>query len=441
MRIVPIITALLVAGLLYGIVIERERLLQFARDLSPTAAAPSPEMATDVTEEEPPAEEAAAEPQAPAEGAVGVIAMRSAAQEIDSAVVLRGETQPDRQVDVLAEVSGKVISTPLRKGAFVDEGQTLCELDPGTTLASLAEAEARLSEAQAQIPEVEARVPEAEARLEEAKARLEEARINANAAAKLSEGGFASDTRVANTEAAVRSAEAGVSSAEAGLKAARSGMQGVEAAIESAEAAMARAQTQIDHLTITAPFAGVLETDTAELGTLMQSQGGNALCATILQLDPLKLVAFVPETQVGRIEVGATAGARLTEGGDISGKVTFLSRSADMMTRTFRVEITVPNPDLRLRSGQTAEIAIQADGAMAHLIPSSALTLDDQGTLGVRTVDDDSLARFMPVTLMRDTRDGVWVTGLPDSVNVITVGQEYVTDGVAVAPSYEDVIQ
>lgn len=434
MRIVPIITALLVAAVLYGVVIERERLLQFARDLSPvdTPASEAPEPLSDEAQEV-----------AEDDGRVAVMAMRSAAREVDSAVILRGETQAARQVDVEAETTGKVNSAPLRKGAFVEEGQIMCELDPGTRAASLEEARARLQEAKARIPETEARVPEAQARLEEARARLEEAQINANAAQKLSEGGFASETRVANTAAAVRSAEAGVSSAQAGLKAARAGMEGVQAGIQSAEAALARARTEVENLTIRAPFAGLLETDTAELGALLQGggPGGAALCATIIELDPIKLVGFVPETQVGRIEAGAQAQARLTGGGQVQGKVTFLSRSADALTRTFRVEIEVPNPDMKLRSGETAEIAISAEGAFAHLLPQSALTLDDEGTLGVRTVDAESRTKFVPVSILRDTREGAWVTGLPDEVNVITVGQEYVTDGVPVAPSYEDVIQ
>ena len=146
-----------------------------------------------------------------------------------------------------------------------------------------------------------------------------------------------------------------------------------------------------------------------------------------------EFVGFFDHRAIGPIGLG--------QGGEIAGKVTFLSRDADPTTRTFRVEITVDNGDLALRSGQTAEIAIQADGAMAHLLPSSVLTLDDEGTLGVRTVAEDDTALFMPVQVLRDTRDGIWVTGLPDSAKVITVGQEYVTDGVPVAPSYEDVIQ
>ncbi len=438
MRLIPILTALIVAVVLYAVVIERDRLMEFTRALSPAASADAPET-QDTSEPEEEGSETAV--QLPVEGVVAVMAMRSTAQEVDSAVVLRGETQALREVDVQAESSGKVTSPPLRKGAFVEQGQVLCELDPGTSLANLAEAEGMLSEARARIPETEARIPEAEARVEEARARLQEAEINQNAATKLSAGGFASDTRVAGAQAGTRSAEAAVSSAEAGLRAAESGMQGVDAAIQSAEAAVARAQTEIDRLTIRAPFSGLLETDTAELGSLMQAQGGSALCATIIQLDPIKLVGFVPELGVSRVEVGAPAGARLTEGGDITGRVTFLSRSADPVTRTFRVEVTVPNPDLSLRAGQTAEIAIEADGALAHLVPQSALTLNDDGALGVRAVDNDGLAEFMPVEVLRDTTDGVLLTGLPEQVNIITVGQEYVTDGVPVAPSYEDVIQ
>ena len=75
---------------------------------------------------------------------------------------------------------------------------------------------------------------------------------------------------------------------------------------------------------------------------------GGDPCATILQLDPIKLVGFVPEADVGRVTVGAPAGARLVEGGTVSGKVTFVSRSADETTRTFRVEIEVPNADLAI---------------------------------------------------------------------------------------------
>ncbi|MEC3862990.1 efflux RND transporter periplasmic adaptor subunit [Mesobacterium sp. TK19101] len=440
MRFVPFITALIVSAVLFGLVMERDRLFQAARDLSPVSEPATPETPAEAA---PAATETAqAAPDALPEGTVAVIAKRSVAQEIDSAVVLRGATEATRKVDVQAQTSGIVISEPLRRGALVTKDQVLCQIDPGTRDATLSETEAKLAEAIARRPEVEARIPEARARVAQARAQLDEALINANAATKLQEGGFASDTRVLSTQAAVRSAEAALSSAEAGVKSAQSGLDTLAASIQSAEAAVARARTDIDYLTITAPFAGLLENDTAELGSLLQSGGqGGASCAQILQIDPIKVVGYVPETEVGRIEVGARAGARLTDGRTVTGTVSFLSRSADPLTRTFRVEMTVANTDLSIREGQTAEIGIASDGVNAHLLPASSLTLNDEGTLGVRTIDADSKALFVPVTLIRDTRDGVWVTGLADTVDVITVGQEYVTDGVAVAPSFEEVIQ
>ena len=402
MRPFSIIVSLLVAAALYLMTFERPALLAFADAVAPDAAT-GPDAA------------------APATGTVSVVALKSTARTIDSAVLVRGQTEAARAVDVSAETAGRIVSRPLRKGSFVTAGQTLCELDPGTRDAMVAEAEARRSEARA-------RGPEAEARLAEAEARLAEAQINDNAASTLSDRGFASQTRVAATAAAVSSARAAVQAAKSGLEAAGSGVQ-------AADAAVAAARREVDKLTIAAPFDGLLETDTAELGELMST---GAHCATVIQLDPIKLVGFVPETEVDKVRVGAGAQARLATGATVQGRVTFLSRAADDATRTFRTEVEVPNADLAIRDGQTAEIVIRSDGRAAHLLPQSALTLDDDGTLGVRLVGAGDVAQFAPVTPLRDTVDGIWVAGLPDTASVIVVGQEYVVDGVPLAPTWRD---
>lgn len=411
MRLVPILAAILVSALIYVFIFQRDALTG-----DQTAEA-------DAGQETAGSQDAEGGTVADSD-VIGVVAVRSVASAIDSAVVLRGQTEADREVDLRAETSGQVISDPLRKGAFVDEGQLLCRLDPAARDATLSEARARLQEAKS-------RIPEAQARVDEALARLEEARINDNAASRLSEGGFASETRVAATKAAVSSAMAGVETARSGLEATQSGIQ-------SAEAAVAAAENEIKRLSIVAPFSGLLESDTAELGSLLQP---GELCATVVQLDPVMLVGFVPETEVNRVKLGARAGGRLADGVEIAGEVTFLSRAADEETRTFRVEIEVPNPELTLRDGQTAEIIIAADGTNAHLLPQSALTLNDEGLLGVRIVTDASTAEFVPVTLLRDTVNGVWLAGLPDTANVIIIGQEFVTDDVRVAPTFQELGQ
>lgn len=412
MKFVSGITAILVSATLYLVVFERDRLIEFAQT-SPFATDVETDTVSDVADVD--------EPVAETQAGVGVVAFRSSAQVIDSAVIMRGRTEAARQVTVAAEISGLVISEPLRKGAFVNAGEQLCQLDPGTRQASLDEARARLAEA-------EGRVPEARASVAEATARVREAEINLNAAQRLSQDGFASETRLVSAQAAMETAQAG-------LQRANSSIVSAQAGIEAAKARVAAAETEISRLSIKAPFAGLLETDTAELGTLMQP--GSA-CATVIQLNPIKLVGFVPESDVGKVHLDAMAGGRLTTGQQIRGEVTFLSRSADELTRTFRVEVTVPNDDLAISDGQTAEIIVAADGRTAHLVAQSTLTLDDEGVLGVRTIGDDNIAEFMPVTVLRDTADGVWVTDLPEQVDIITIGQEFVTDGVRVAPTFRE---
>lgn len=401
MRIMPLLSAVTVSAALYALVFERDALLAYAQ------VEPNTQDSEDAND---------------APNPVSVVALASVAKTVDNAVVLRGRTEAARQVTVASETSGQVISEPIRKGAFVDVGDLMCQLDPGTRASQMAEANARLTEAQGGTPQAQADVAEAAARVREAE-------INLNVAQALSQDGFASETRRISAEAALEAANAG-------LQRAATGITSAEAGIEAAQAGVAAAEREIERLNITAPFSGLLESDTAELGTLMQA---GSPCATIIQLDPIKLVGFVPEANVSQIDVGSMAGARLSTGGDVAGEVTFLSRSADPLTRTFRVEVRVPNPDLAIRDGQTAEILIQSDGRTAHLIPASSLTLDNDGNIGIRAVDADNIARFMPVGVLRDTIDGMWVTGLPDLVNVIVVGQEYVIDGVPVVPTFQEV--
>ncbi|MEM7242614.1 MAG: efflux RND transporter periplasmic adaptor subunit [Pseudomonadota bacterium] len=308
---------------------------------------------------------------------ISVLAMRSAAQEVTSGIILRGETSASKTIAVKAETQGAVISQPLRKGAFVAKDQLLCELEIGTKSADVAEAKARLAEAEA----------------------------NNQASANLVKKGFASETTAISREAA----------------------------LESAMANLERAEKALADTKIVAPFDGFLETDTAELGDFLQP---GALCATVLSLDPIKLTGFATEVQVSRIQKGASAGARLIDGREIFGNVTFVSRSSDPITRTFLVEVEVNNNDLTIRDGSSADIFIALSGAKGHLIPQSSLTLNDTGTLGVR-VAEDGVAHFKPVTIIRDDKDGMWVEGLGDTADVIVLGQEYVTDGTEINVTFE----
>lgn len=304
-----------------------------------------------------------------------VVVAHSQARAVESGVIMRGRTEAARRVLVRAETTGLVTSEPLRRGTSVEAGDALCTLDPGTRPAQLAETEARLLEAEA----------------------------NERASARLAERGFAAETTAISNRAALQAAQAQVDQARA----------------------------EIERLTLHAPFVGILEEDTAELGTLLQPGSD---CATVIATDPIKLIGFVPEQTVGRISVGAPAAARLLDGTRLAGTVIFVARSADPQTRTFRVEAEAPNPGGAVREGLTAEIMVAVKGVRGHLLPQSALTLNDDGQLGVRAVEDD-LARFHPVSVIRDESRGVWVSGLPETLDVIVLGQDFVVDGEQVEAS------
>ncbi|UWP90031.1 efflux RND transporter periplasmic adaptor subunit [Aliiroseovarius crassostreae] len=411
MRVFPVIAAIAVVTVLYLVIFQRTSLKE-AMGIAPQQVAGQ-------------VEESAPSSSSPAGGniakGVSVIAVETIARDIESAVVVRGRTEASRRVQIRAETSGQVISERANKGSTVAQDDILCQLDPGTREASLAEARARLAEARA-------RAPEAAAGVSEAQARLDEALINLNAAEKLSQDGFASDTRVANARVQVEAAKAGVIAAQSGAIRSAS-------AIQSAEAASAAAQHELDRTVIRAPFGGLLETDTAELGALLQP--GSA-CASIIQLNPIRLVGFVPELMVDIVDLGSPATARLANGEEISGVVTYVADSSDPETRTFRVEIEAENGEKQLREGRTVEISIAAPGRQAHLLPQSALTLDDDGHLGVRIVTDAGRAGFARVEMLRDSPEGVWVTGLGDHATVIVSGQHYVTDDVLLDVTLQD---
>ncbi|MEL7464596.1 MAG: efflux RND transporter periplasmic adaptor subunit [Pseudomonadota bacterium] len=301
--------------------------------------------------------------------AISVVAFDSVARPFADTLVLRGRTEADRRVDVRSEIAGLIASEPLRKGALVEKGDVLCQIAEGDRVAEMAEARAFLREAE----------------------------VNAEAAEQLVQKGFTSET-TKNTRMA---------------------------ALEASRARVLRAEINMARLTIRAPFSGILESDTAELGSLLQN---GSTCASLIALDPIKLVAFAPERSVDELAVGAEVAANLITGREVTGMISFVARSADRDTRTYLVEAETPNPDLSIRDGMTAEIDVSLTARDAHLAPQNALTLNDAGALGVRVVEN-GVAKFYPVEILKDVNIGAWIAGLPEQAQIIVVGQEFVTDG------------
>ena len=305
----------------------------------------------------------------------------SSSKEQNQMVTLRGRTQNKRTVVVRAQVGGKVESAPFERGDLVEEGQPLCVLEK----------------------------TEYEAELKEALDRLLEAELVYEGRKKLESQNFNSEAEIAAAKAVVTSARRHV--------------------IDS--------QLQLQRSVISAPFDGYVEVTSAFEGDLL-SRGEP--CVTLLDLDPMKILAQVQEDTIHQLNLGQPAVAELPSGEEITGEISFLGRDAEMSTRTFTLEITVPNPDYTIRSGLTANIKVPVRSMRAHKINASQFGLDDFGQLGIHVVDQQSTVRFYPVTIVREEADGVWVAGLPDEITLITVGHRFVSHGEPVKVVYESEI-
>ena len=177
---------------------------------------------------------------------------------------------------------------------------------------------------------------------------------------------------------------------------------------------------------VKAPFDGYLETFSVKEGDYLNT---GAVCATIIDPDPMRLIGEVSEKEINFVKVGAKAEAELISGKKVEGVVSFVSTSANKGTRTFRVEIDVKNSDRSIRDGVSAQIAIEGDTILAHKISPSILMLGDAGELGIRTVNEDDQVEFKEIEILEDSIEGIWITGLPKKTRIITIGQEYVFQG------------
>ncbi len=259
---------------------------------------------------------------------------------------------------------------PVAKGAEVAKRTVLCKLEAGARQASL----------------------------HEAAAAVERAELNYAASEKLHKRGHTGRLKVVE----------------------------YKANLDAAKAAREKAELDMRRTEIRAPFKGIVEAQPAKVGDYLMV---GETCAKLVALDPLIVVGHVSEREVGKLEPFMTGTAALVTGQTVTGRLRYIAPAADPKTRTFRIEIEVANPDNRLRDGVTADIRIPLSSETAHKFSPAILVLDDRGRIGVRLVEAGGKVRFRPVRILADDENGVWVAGLPETVTVITTGQDYVTDG------------
>jgi len=301
------------------------------------------------------------------------------AEPRNQSVVLRGRTEAKRIVDATAEISGQVVRRSVERGEQVSRGQLLCEIA----------------------------IDDRAMAVEEAQAALNKAEIEHQGSLKLAAQGLLSEVAIA-------------------ASAARQ---------EAAKAQLERQTLNLARTQITAPFDGVVEDFHLAEGDY--AMPGDA-CATVIDLDPMLVTAQVTEEQVEHLRLGSTVQGSTRMGRSLEGELSFIGNQSDPVTRTYAVEITVDNQDYHLRSGLTVSLRVMLDEIQAHYITPSLLTLDAQGDMGVRLIDTGNRVVFSAIEIVEDGPYGMWVSGLPDSAALITVGQEYVTVGTTVDPVYVD---
>ena len=298
-----------------------------------------------------------------------------AAEPVTREIALSGRTEAMRSVEVVAETSGRVVALPALKGATVEAGAVLARLDPRDKKAVVAQAQAE----------------------------LDQRSIENNAAERLGQKGFQAETRVAEAKAS----------------------------LEGARAALERARLDLANTEIKAPIGGYVERLPIEVGSYV---GEGAPAARIVRLRPLKVVADLPEARALDVEVGGAARVRFPDGGETVGRVTFIGREANEATRTFSVEVEVANEGGRVPAGVSAAVNLDVGEVKAQRLSVALLSLDDEGAIGVKTVDANDRVAFMPVEIVKGGAEEVWVTGLPDPVRLITVGAGFVAPGQRVVP-------
>jgi multidrug efflux system membrane fusion protein len=309
------------------------------------------------------------------EGLQRVQVMPSQAVSRTREIKVAGRTVASRQITIRSETESAVSSLVVPRGTSVRKG------DPLITLATEDRA----------------------ARVTKAKALVAKRELEFRAAENLSKKSFTSEVSLANAKAE----------------------------LESSRAELTAAELELNRITIRAPFDGVFNMNHVEVGDYLRV--GDDV-AEMVDLDPVLVIAELAESAIGHIRTGTTASAKLITGEVVQGPVTYVSTVATPETRTFLVEVSVPNPDSALIDGLTATLNLPAQTMLAHSVPPAALTLDDSGAVGVKLVNANGRVVFAEAEVSSPATDSIWLTGLPDTVNIITVGQEFVKIGEKVEP-------
>ncbi|WP_417579844.1 efflux RND transporter periplasmic adaptor subunit [Nitrincola sp.] len=283
---------------------------------------------------------------------------------------VQGQLVPYRQSTLTSRINSQVEAWHVRQGQAVKAGELIISLDQEDRQAQLQRAEADL--------------------------RLAEA--NLQATERLKSQNLSSETALLNQQALVA----------------------------STRAERDRVSMELQHTQILAPFDGFIESLPIEVGNSIQP--GDAL-VSLADTRTLKLTADIPQQKASQLSEGLTTEAQLLDGGQLTGKISFIAHVADSATRSYRIEAQIDNPELRRVAGASATISILLPDLSAHRFSPALLALDSTGQTGVRIINDEQIMQFMPVQILSLDTGGVWVSGLPAEIKLVTQGAGFVSEG------------
>ncbi|EED35753.1 efflux transporter, RND family, MFP subunit [Luminiphilus syltensis NOR5-1B] len=291
------------------------------------------------------------------------------AEQIERVFSAQADTQPNRAAEIKAQTAGEITEVLVTSGQKVARGDLLLRLSPG----------------------------DRDAKLREAKALVAQRKVELEAAERLSTRGY---------QAAVQ-------------------LEQSRAALEQAQALLVRIRKDIDYTELLAPWEGIVDRVHVDAGDYL-GIGDPAL--TLVDNNPLSVVAHFPQDAVNALAVGQTATIALRSGEVRTGQVVEVAPRSKAATRTFRVEVQMSNPE-GMAAGISADMRIVTGTVTAHRISPALLTLSAQGELGVKAVNSGGDVVFHAIDIVQTSPEAAWVTGLPDNVRLIVRGAGFVGVG------------
>ena len=342
------------------------------------------------------------------------------AKAIDQSIIIQGQTIYNKKIDVKSETTGNITNIDFNRGDNVKINKKLLNI-------SIENRKEVLTSIQIDIDRLNKELVINEKNRDNLLSKNSELiklyEIEYLSAKQLIDKGLSSKSKL--SLASFNLANAKSDQIDIKLKY-ESQLGNLESQIASYSSQLKQINLDIENTIILAPFDGIITNKNIEVSDYVTP--GNILL-TIVNLNPIKVQGYLSEFDVNKVQLSTKTTIENTNGIKKNGKITFISPSAETSTRTFEIEIEADNSDLSFKSGITTSIIIAGSELLAHKIPPSILTLQDDGTIGVKVLDKNNTVIFYPIKKVKDTIDGMWVSGLPNKVNLIISGQEYVSAG------------